>query len=802
MGTSLSGLTPATTFDGLLKTSDNEPLDGTLKAISTGDGTDTILQLSNSALTIGGATTIVSDNTGNDNAFEINTSTSSLLKVFNANSTTTPVLSIGHGSQDTRFTMFSTIGFRAQGINIAEMTSSEVRVGGGSGARLAVKGSGATSATTSLLVQNSAGGSVFSVRDDGALLFHRSSNSAELLRIDDTGSNPRLVSGNNVGKSLTLGNDTLLSAYSSIQFKTHDGSAYSEAMRITGANDQFVGIGETTPTSRLHIKGSGNDNTTTSLLVQNSDAENIMAITDDGYLTYRTPQRELLTLGNGSVLKYGTNSSFSALYNRASIYDGTNTTQFENGNVGIGNGTTTPTARLQVKGSGATSATTALLVQNSDTSTSLTYDDSGELFLTGSKTQITLQRDGGNGGVIGNNNGRTYFGNSSALVYLGGKIGINQQTPTAQLQVKGSGATSATTALLVQNSAGTEHLKVTDDGSVNIRQNLYVNHASVSSRALRLGWGSIYATDNNSELTIGAVYSQNTAPRIILGGKNRSGGADAVLVQTLNGMYIAPTASTQDPDAQLHVKGSGNDDTTTALLVQNSDGTDIINVSDNGIIGLNPSDNGAKWELNAANNYILSNVYAHYYDTAGTVNYRNASVTMGVGASAASGTRMLIKGSGASSGTTALLVENSAGTELLKVEDGGDLKVNGNGILSTGNIAMSFYKYIRSGSSFLYLKNTSNNIEFHQENDIDFRSGYNGSVVAKITNDGAFVAGASSLDASAVLQADSTTKGFLPPRMTTTERDAISTPAAGLMVYNTTTNKAQCYNGTTWNDLF
>ena len=57
MGTSLSGLTPATTFDGLLKVGDNDPLTATLKAISTGDGTDTILSLSNSALHIGGSTT-------------------------------------------------------------------------------------------------------------------------------------------------------------------------------------------------------------------------------------------------------------------------------------------------------------------------------------------------------------------------------------------------------------------------------------------------------------------------------------------------------------------------------------------------------------------------------------------------------------------------------------------------------------------------------------------------------------------------------------------------------------------------
>ena len=145
MGTSLSGLTPATTFDGLLKTSDNEPLDGTLKAISTGDGTDTILQLSNSALSIGGETTIVSDNVGNDFPFQINTSSTGLLKIRNLNSTTTPILGISHGSQDTRLSMYTTMGFRVQGVGIADMTSSEVRVGGGSGARLAVKGSGATS---------------------------------------------------------------------------------------------------------------------------------------------------------------------------------------------------------------------------------------------------------------------------------------------------------------------------------------------------------------------------------------------------------------------------------------------------------------------------------------------------------------------------------------------------------------------------------------------------------------------------------------------------------------------------------
>jgi hypothetical protein len=52
--------------------------------------------------------------------------------------------------------------------------------------------------------------------------------------------------------------------------------------------------------------------------------------------------------------------------------------------------------------------------------------------------------------------------------------------------------------------------------------------------------------------------------------------------------------------------------------------------------------------------------------------------------------------------------------------------------------------------------------------------------------------------ASAILDMNSTTKGFLPPRMTTTQKNAITSPATGLMVYDTTLNLISVYNGTTW----
>jgi hypothetical protein len=54
--------------------------------------------------------------------------------------------------------------------------------------------------------------------------------------------------------------------------------------------------------------------------------------------------------------------------------------------------------------------------------------------------------------------------------------------------------------------------------------------------------------------------------------------------------------------------------------------------------------------------------------------------------------------------------------------------------------------------------------------------------------------------ASAKLFVNSTTKGFLPPRMTTTQKNAIGTPATGLIVYDTTLNRLSGYNGTVWDN--
>jgi hypothetical protein len=179
-------------------------------------------------------------------------------------------------------------------------------------------------------------------------------------------------------------------------------------------------------------------------------------------------------------------------------------------------------------------------------------------------------------------------------------------------------------------------------------------------------------------------------------------------------------------------------------------------------------------------------------DGNGTVNYLNnystgmwASNKFAFGPSlfAPSG-QVHIKGSGSTSATTSLLVQNSASTELFKVNDVGDFGKLNPTLLGIFNIAGQ-----SGNTSAAIFQNGTANFS-------GFRVQKNGQTLIDEGGVNAFVT------SSAILELKATTKGFLPPKMTTTQKNAISSPASGLMVYDTDTNKLCCYNGTSWNDLF
>jgi hypothetical protein len=145
--------------------------------------------------------------------------------------------------------------------------------------------------------------------------------------------------------------------------------------------------------------------------------------------------------------------------------------------------------------------------------------------------------------------------------------------------------------------------------------------------------------------------------------------------------------------------------------------------------------------------------------------------------------RVGIKGSGSTSATTSLLVQNSAGTQMLKLSDDGQLNLRATMVfdINTG---------IFDGSAWYQAVNNSNCSVY---GDGGASSGVR--VTGSTYSSGASqiqIKGATSIssgfnqpDASAQLDVVSTTKGFLPPRMTNSQRTSISSPAVGLMVYCT-----------------
>ena len=191
---------------------------------------------------------------------------------------------------------------------------------------------------------------------------------------------------------------------------------------------------------------------------------------------------------------------------------------------------------------------------------------------------------------------------------------------------------------------------------------------------------------------------------------------------------------------------------------------------------------------------------------------------LGVGTNAPSATGHF-KGSGSTSATTSLLVQNSAGTQALELKDDLSSFIVGKTTIGipTGNnwnVVFDLNTGTNPGGYMTWkLANDSNPYyyQYMQGGNVNFMTtggGYNygmnlgtsGVARINILGNGLIGFGTSSPDSSSVIDLTSTTKGFLPPRMTTTQRNAIASPAAGLMIYNTTTAKLNVYT-TAWETI-
>ena len=172
-------------------------------------------------------------------------------------------------------------------------------------------------------------------------------------------------------------------------------------------------------------------------------------------------------------------------------------------------------------------------------------------------------------------------------------------------------------------------------------------------------------------------------------------------------------------------------------------------------------------------------------------NWDNTNKRLGVGETTLTA-RVHIKGEGATSGSSSLLLQNSSGTDLFKVRDDGRVLVD-EYIYPADGTTNSRLRVSNSSGTYMYY--STGNLRLNPN--LIYTSTTYGTVLTVKGNTGQFGLGTTNPDASALMEISSTTKGFLPPRMTSTQRDAIEA-TAGLIVYNTTDNNLNYYNGTSW----
>jgi hypothetical protein len=375
-----------------------------------------------------------------------------------------------------------------------------------------------------------------------------------------------------------------------------------------------VGIGTTAPIGLLHLYKAA----ATTRMVIDGDAGQSKII------TYRTAGLQRFGLYVNNTAESGVNAGSDFVvraYNDAGTLLSTPLfIKRSTGNVGIG--TTAPTSRLQVRGSGTTSATTALRVENVNASASIVTLDNGATTLS------SLE-------------------NTTPLTISGYTLTGSNAQPA--LDITGSWNTTGTPTLIRANVTDTNSngssllvdLRVTNNQIVGItKSGLIIFSGSFGSSGGvigTIGGALAFYHKNSTAAAYGFEFRNNSGPM-----SPTTGESGLIVLRT----SFSPTSGTATFNA--------------------------LNLSSNIIISQSGGANGITRGLFISPTITAAADFRAIQNTVGNNLLNSTSGNTYIGLSTNTGTaRLQVRGSGTTSATTTLLIQNSAATNLLTVLDNG-----------------------------------------------------------------------------------------------------------------------------------
>jgi len=470
-----------------------------------------------------------------------------------------------------------------------------------------------------------------------------------------------------------------------------------------------------------------------------------------------------------------------AYWNGTSSQAGNNDLFWDAANSRLGIGIALPTSKLHILGAGTTSATTPLRISDSAGTLLMQLNDIGHLtlasnqqskqariYMTGyntypaltisSSSTILSSVDDSNLYFYGNTirfyNGTggtewaRFFNTSNLLLQNGGTFTDGGQRLQVQGDafIKGTGNGSTTYALTIQSLNGTQIARFQNGGVIecvtlnpsSIVFNSNPTISSSTSQFYQIGQGN-----TDARLEIIRAGNLTTQTSIV----------DWLSINTSTVRSFAPTTGT----AQMNMIRA-------EIIVNQTGGANGITRG----LYVNPTlTAAADWRSIEWSNNSGWGLYG-----AGTANNYLAGKLL-IGTTTVSTFALDVNGTARVSGASTF-------GGILNINTAVWLQFNGaNVLLGEGT---NTYLQANGGGSIIFRNNTP-------------------SELMRLTAGGNLLVGTTTDIASSKVTISSTTQGFLLPRMTTTQKNAIGTPAQGLMVFDTTLVKLCVYNGTTWETI-